>query len=83
VYNKSPREIIRFSKNKNRGLKMKQTLYYGNVHVFSVRQQMKKARKEFIQKLLKTTKVRSRRVLAFVKESIEKNGDFFLNNGDF
>jgi hypothetical protein len=80
VYNKKDWEIL--SKNKNKEMKMKQTLYYGNI-THSISQQTKKTQGVFIQKQFRLAKKWLRQIRAFIKKSFEENGDFFLNGGDF
>jgi hypothetical protein len=57
---------------------MKPTLSYGNAHTFSVTQQTKRT-----QKQVSLVKKWFQQFRNFVKEAIEKNGDFFLNDNDF
>jgi len=61
---------------------MKQSMHYGNTHVFSATQQSGNTKRPLLQKH-NSIKNWLRCMRAFVKESLEKNGDFFLNNHDF
>ena len=60
---------------------MKQSLYFGNKHPST--QQQKMTQKVFIQKRSWLVKKGLSQFRNFMKEALEKNGDFFLNNNDF
>ena len=62
---------------------MKQSMHYGNTHAFSATQQSENTKRSLIQKHPNSIKKWLRHMRDFVKESLEKNGDFFLNNNDF
>jgi glutamate synthase domain-containing protein 2 len=62
---------------------MKQSMHYGNTHVFSATQQSQNTKRALIQKHPNSIKNWLHSMSAFVKESLEKNGDFFLNDNDF